>query len=128
MLDLDHFKRVNDTHGHLAGDEVLRTVAELARSITRLGDVAGRYGGEELILVAPKAPLDNAVMMAEQLRMKIEAQSFELPSGRTLHVTASFGVAELRRDRRGMDDLIGAADDALYRAKYGGRNCVEVAE
>jgi diguanylate cyclase (GGDEF)-like protein len=127
MLDLDYFKQVNDTHGHLAGDEVLRMVSDLMRGVTRLGDIAGRYGGEELILVTPKASIEHAIMTAEHLRMKIEAHRFQLQSGEELRVTASFGVAELSGHHGEVDDLIGAADAALYRAKYAGRNCVEVA-
>lgn len=124
MLDLDHFKLFNDTHGHLAGDDALRAAADVISTALRPSDFALRYGGEELMVILPETAEPLAVMVADRLcaRMR-EAAIFRDMRVPLPHITASFGVAMLEA---GMDDsaLIAAADAALYRAKDGGRNRV----
>lgn len=123
LLDIDHFKDVNDSLGHDAGDEVLVQVASLLRGGARDGDVVARVGGEEFVVVLPRAPVGAAAAAAERLRGQIERASLSV-NGATLRVTASFGVAE---QRRGVpwNEVLTAADEALYRAKETGRNRVE---
>lgn len=128
MLDIDHFKRVNDTYGHLSGDRVLRELAQTLLTRTREQDVLGRYGGEEFLMILPDTALDGARQMAEALRKVVEATPFHAEDGQPLAMTVSLGVSalDLASAQRG-DALIGLADQALYKAKQGGRNRVEVA-
>lgn len=128
MGDIDHFKQVNDVHGHQAGDVVLRGVGEMMRCMVRSTDVAGRYGGEEIIIIQPQNSHEGAGMLAERLREAIEAARFEDPDGKQLSVTISFGVAEYRKEFSTPEELVAAADRALYRAKEEGRNRVVVNE
>ncbi|OGQ88624.1 MAG: hypothetical protein A2512_07280 [Deltaproteobacteria bacterium RIFOXYD12_FULL_56_24] len=123
MLDIDHFKAVNDTYGHQAGDEVLAATAALLRQHSRATDVVGRWGGEEFMLLCPETDANGGMFLAEQLRACVEEARFPV-IGR---ITASFGVAAFRP----ADDeeaLLRRADDALYRAKGKGRNRVEAGE
>jgi two-component system, cell cycle response regulator len=123
MADIDHFKNVNDQFGHPAGDEVLRQVARLLVEGCRESDMPARYGGEEFVVVAPEATAGAAADFAERLRTSICARPLEV-HGQAVEVTASFGVA----DHEGLDtpeEMIQAADQALYRAKNAGRNCVK---
>ncbi|HVT19751.1 MAG TPA: diguanylate cyclase [Thermoanaerobaculia bacterium] len=126
LCDLDQFKRVNDTHGHLAGDAVLREGAALLRRCLRTTDLLGRYGGEEFLAVLPQVDLDAALQAAERLRGEIEIYPVTLPSGVEVRVTASFGVASLAElaGKVSGDALITLADRRLYAAKEGGRNRV----
>ncbi len=124
MTDIDHFKDINDRFGHLVGDKVLVTVAHLLQQGVRASDVCGRYGGEEFMLVLPKANADTALELAERLRQQLAAVNMpEL--GRTT-VTASFGIAEVDPIAESMsaDAIIRRADEALYTAKRSGRNQV----
>jgi diguanylate cyclase (GGDEF)-like protein len=122
MLDLDHFKRINDSHGHLTGDAVLRSLALLMRKRLRPHDKIGRYGGEEFCVILPETPLQGAVNTADELRRLIEAHPF--PADRqNIHATASIGVSALRAGMSGAD-LYKCADEMLYRAKRTGRNRV----
>ena len=121
LLDIDHFKLVNDLHGHRAGDETLRTVADLVRAQARESDVLGRVGGEELAWLMPETDLPGAAQAAERLCAFIATTPIE-PVGR---VTASIGVAELEVDAS-VGELFGLADAAMYRAKDAGRNRVRV--
>lgn len=125
MGDLDHFKSVNDRYGHLAGDEVLRVFGGLMKQHARGSDIYCRYGGEEFLLVLPQMPEDKAVERAEQLRSAMVATPV-LYGETPIMVTASFGVATFPRDGRTGDELITAADSALYAAKAAGRNRVNV--
>lgn len=125
MGDLDHFKAVNDRYGHLAGDEVLRVFGGLMKQHARGSDIYCRYGGEEFLLVLPQMAEDNAIERAEQLRSAMAAAPV-LYGATPITVTASFGVATFPRDGRIGDDLIAAADSALYAAKAAGRNRVNV--
>jgi len=125
MLDIDNFKKVNDTHGHQVGDDVLREVARVLRETSREIDSPSRYGGEELAVVLPGTDLEGAYDMAERVRSGIEALSFPLTSGgngEVLKVTASFGAAAESGASAVATALIGAADTALYEAKRGGKN------
>lgn len=123
MMDLDHFKLVNDKFGHQQGDHVLSVLGELLISITREGDVAARYGGEEFVVLLPNTRIDAAVRFAERTRAAMQAS---LPVGQSHSVTLSLGVAQLRKAET-LTALIKRADDALYTAKNGGRNRVCVA-
>jgi diguanylate cyclase (GGDEF)-like protein len=123
VIDLDHFKRINDQRGHYDGDRVLQTVGELLRAHTRSTDGLGRWGGEEFVLVCPGASLSKAASIAEKLRERIMQTSF-LPED-PLAVTASFGVATSPAGN--FDDAFRQADQALYLAKSRGRNCVVAA-
>jgi diguanylate cyclase (GGDEF)-like protein/PAS domain S-box-containing protein len=125
MGDLDHFKAVNDHYGHLGGDEVLRTFGDLMKRQVRGSDIYCRYGGEEFLLVLPQMSTENAVKRAEQLRSAMAAVPVPY-DGSSIAVTASFGVATFPRDGLTGDELIAAADGALYAAKAAGRNRVNV--
>lgn len=126
MIDLDHFKLVNDTYGHLVGDDVLREIAEMLQIAVRSVDVVARYGGEEFVVVLPETPLGGAVTFAERIRIQVEAHAFRAAE-RTLHISASIGVAVFPSDGiASVEQLLAGADDALYRAKADGRNKVSV--
>ncbi len=123
MMDLDHFKSINDTHGHATGDKVLKYVAETLRSNSRPGDLIGRYGGEEFCLVLAGANTQHAIELAERLRREIHVHA-PADVDRPLRVTSSVGVAELMPDIVEPGELINRADKALYMAKEAGRNRV----
>jgi diguanylate cyclase (GGDEF)-like protein len=129
LIDLDYFKRVNDVHGHLVGDRVLIHVAQLVRSYCRVSDVAARYGGEEFVILHPSISSQNAYMVAERIRARVEATPFMKESDE-IKITLSAGVVDnisckgcLR-----IDDVLAKADQALYSAKDAGRNKVVVFE
>lgn len=126
LCDFDHFKEINDTHGHLAGDAVLREGAAVLRRCLRATDLLGRYGGEEFLAVLPQVDLAGARMAAERLRLGLENQAVRLAGGGEVRITASFGVAsrdELANLESG-DVLVSLADSRLYEAKAAGRNLV----
>jgi two-component system cell cycle response regulator len=130
LCDLDEFKEVNDLHGHLAGDMVLREAAGVLRGCLRATDILGRYGGEEFLAVLPQNDLLSARLAAERLRQGLEAHAIRLASGATVRITGSFGVAtwdELASTAT-VDLLVSLADRRLYDAKAAGRNCVRPAE
>ncbi|NNJ11843.1 sensor domain-containing diguanylate cyclase [Chloroflexales bacterium ZM16-3] len=125
MIDIDHFKQVNDRYGHQVGDKVLRSCARLLRQSTRSTDYLGRYGGEEFLCVLPMTSEEAAVVLSERLRFSIEHAPFA--AGATAFpVTISVGAAELDRQRDTFEQLLSHADSALYQAKANGRNRVEV--
>ena len=128
ILDIDHFKRINDTLGHLAGDRVIQVLADTVARIVRAEDVVARYGGEEFAVIARGIQAAHAVIFAERIRHSIERLAIPW-EGQSLQITVSVGVATMDRDVtfRDMRAVVTAADDALYRAKNGGRNRVEKA-
>jgi len=123
MLDIDHFKRINDVHGHDAGDRTLVAVAEQLRSACRLGDVVARWGGEEFVMLLPDTPGDSAHALAERLREVFAGTVVALGDGGSTSFTASFGVA-VPGDVTSLEDMLRASDAALYAAKDAGRNRV----
>lgn len=128
MMDLDHFKVINDTYGHLIGDRVLYEIAQILQENLRVNDVVGRYGGEEFALFMPETDLKGALVVAERYRKRIE--DFVLvEKDQKIKVTISMGVACYPHPEiNSVDDLIRLSDNALYKAKRNGRNRVEVAE
>jgi two-component system cell cycle response regulator len=127
LLDVDHFKKVNDTRGHEGGDVVLRGVAEIVRRIARKSDLVARWGGEEFVAGLPHAAEAGARVAAERLRRAISDASFALPDGTPLRITASIGVAHAAEGEP-LDVVIARADQAMYLAKSRGRNRVETSE
>lgn len=132
MLDVDHFKQINDTWGHAAGDVVLQELAQRIESQVRASDVAARYGGEEFVVLLPGTDVESASKLAERIRMEIAASPMSLPGGEEVIITASIGIAEVspRPDDKDLktlgDSLIARADVALYAAKSAGRDRVVV--
>jgi diguanylate cyclase (GGDEF)-like protein/PAS domain S-box-containing protein len=124
MIDIDHFKRINDTYGHLVGDEVLRQFGAILQKNARGMDIVGRYGGEEFLVVMADTGLDGALVFAERVRSSVEGHDFAIKNGLTLKVTCSIGVAQSDLDTMDADTLLARADEALYRAKQDGRNRV----
>lgn len=124
-LDLDHFKRINDTYGHPVGDQALRQLAQLVQSILRKQDVLGRLGGEEFCIVLAETSPHDAETMAERIRSLIDASAIELAEGQRLHFTVSIGIASLQQEDSS-DALLTRADNALYRAKKSGRNRIAI--
>ena len=126
MLDLDHFKRYNDTYGHPAGDIILRELGQLLRRNTRRGDLVARYGGEEFIIVLPTTGKAQALSQAERVRKEVEDHSFRVDGGPRTKVTISAGVASFSEDDLDGESLVEKADRALYQAKREGRNRIFV--
>ena len=129
LLDIDHFKAVNDTHGHLTGDKVLRAVSEALGALLRTYDLAGRFGGEEFVVLLPQTGEADARLIAERLRVHIGSLSVpvsDAPDATSISVTVSIGLATLDAGRREITELLAAADAALYYAKGTGRNRVRV--
>jgi diguanylate cyclase (GGDEF)-like protein len=123
FLDIDHFKEINDRHGHSCGDDVLRQVATLLRTHLRQSDIASRYGGDEFVVLLPGASAETAMRLAERLRSTVEQHRFWSPESTTrLAVTVSVGAAAFPEDGATMDDLILHADASMYTAKRAGRN------
>ncbi len=127
LVDVDHFKNVNDTHGHAAGDAVLRGVATLVLSIARRSDLVARWGGEEFVIALPQTTEPGARVAAERLRRSISETAHTTPSGKSVTVTASIGIASADAPWK-LEELLGRADQAMYAAKGRGRNRVEIAK
>lgn len=123
VLDVDKFKFVNDTYGHLAGDEVLRRVAQILTASIRPGDICARYGGEEFVLLLPRTKAEQAFTVAERIRKTLEKSEVPLP----MKVTSSQGIAHYPTHGRTREELLGQADEALYAAKHSGRNRTVIA-
>ncbi len=126
LADIDHFKRINDTYGHAAGDEVLQHLGRLMQASLRTSDAIGRYGGEEFLFVLPRADNEGGREVAERVRAAVASAPVSCAAG-ALTVTASFGVASSAASGFDAATLVQAADEALYRAKAHGRNCVNAA-
>ncbi|NWG87987.1 MAG: diguanylate cyclase [Hydrogenophilaceae bacterium] len=125
LMDFDRFKRINDELGHPAGDAVLRQGMKFTLSLLRKYDSIYRYGGEEFLICLPGTPLKDATMVVERIRSGLAHLPVELPSGQTMHISASFGLAEMHT-RRPVEEAIANADMALIRAKEHGRNRIEI--
>lgn len=130
MLDIDHFKQVNDTYGHQAGDVTLSTLCSLVKNSLRDPDVVARYGGEEFLVICTNTNIHGATLVAERLRQLIESHPIKISDGsgarQAIHITISVGVADLNIRVDSKEKLVQAADQALYRAKEEGRNRVAV--
>ncbi len=123
MLDIDHFKRINDTWGHLVGDRVLRQMAQVMKATLRETDLVGRIGGEEFVAILPETTLEGATDTSERVRKAIEAQPIATDEGPVAY-TASIGVTEFRESDPSLEEALKRADEALYKAKSSGRNRV----
>ena len=123
MFDIDHFKRINDLHGHLAGDFVLKELARIVQSRIRRDEVFARYGGEEFCIILPETKIDGALELAERLRSEIEEHLFVFQQDE-IRATISIGAAELAEDDRNAAELLKRSDECLYEAKNSGRNRV----
>jgi two-component system, cell cycle response regulator len=123
MYDLDFFKKVNDIHGHNAGDFILKESAQLVSTLIRKDDIFARFGGEEFCIVLPNADISVAVELAERIRIKVESHSFKFDN-KVLTQTFSMGVAQLTAEMQNPLEILEAADKKLYMSKEGGRNCV----
>jgi diguanylate cyclase (GGDEF)-like protein len=126
-MDLDHFKKVNDEHGHQTGDEVLKSVIRVCEHVLRPGDLLGRIGGEEFAVLLPETDISEAFSIAERLRSAIEQHQTQ-SNGVAVQCTVSIGIAAFDRQQDGLKDLLKKADDQLYLAKDNGRNRVEPQE
>lgn len=126
FIDIDYFKRINDNHGHDAGDKSLRAVAELLKSQVREYDIVGRYGGEEFLMLLPNTGLETAEKIAERIRKTIENADIDTGKER-LRLTVSIGLANRKGVDLALDELVASADNGVYRAKESGRNTVKIA-
>jgi diguanylate cyclase (GGDEF)-like protein len=127
MMDIDHFKKVNDTCGHAVGDEVIRQVATIARDVCRVVDVVGRIGGEEFAVLLPQTDREGGLILAERLRETVAGRTVSHAGGQILRVSISIGLAEMTREDDDLSHLLASADAALYEAKQLGRNRVRLA-
>ncbi|MCF6309893.1 MAG: GGDEF domain-containing protein [Sulfurimonas sp.] len=125
MIDLDHFKLVNDTYGHMAGDEVLREISGRIKSCQRETDFIGRYGGEEIVVILPETDLDTSIQVADTILKTIAAKPVEFEST-SINITTSIGISSLRVEHSDYQMVFAEADEALYKAKEDGRNRVEI--
>ena len=126
VADIDHFKAVNDRYGHVAGDAVLALLAATMSAVLRDYDLVGRFGGEEFVICLPQTGPDEAFRVAERLRDTVSRIAADAPGGELVQITVSVGVTSLEHSRRSLDELILAADTALYQAKKAGRNCARI--
>ena len=124
MLDIDHFKKINDTYGHPTGDMVICTLADICRRESREIDVVARLGGEEFAILLPETAMQDALVVAERVRAAVENTSVKSMDNVEFRFTVSIGAAEQPRDDKSEEKLIGMADAALYQAKTSGRNRV----
>jgi len=127
MFDVDHFKQINDRHGHATGDEVLRVMTQTCRTIVRQQDIVGRLGGEEFSILMPETDHESAVAMAERLRLALAELQIPAANGGMVNVTASFGIS-VWRPEDSLDGLLARADAGLYLSKHAGRNRISCAE
>jgi diguanylate cyclase (GGDEF)-like protein len=123
MIDLDHFKRLNDLTGHTNGDLVLKAFANLAKNVLRSSDVCFRYGGEEFVILLPGTELDDGFTVVERLRKAWAESQLTLPDGQSVHSTVSIGITQYVTNCISFEQMLQASDKALYDAKNAGRNC-----
>jgi diguanylate cyclase (GGDEF)-like protein len=130
MLDIDHFKNINDNYGHPSGDMVLRHVSDILKVSVRKSDFLGRYGGEEFVIILPETGPDDALQVAEKIRRTIESSPIKINADVTLNITLSAGVSGSNAAKQSilLQDILKWADDALYQAKRSGRNRVATAQ
>ena len=127
MIDIDNFKNINDTYGHQVGDDVIIKLADTLMSIQRKSDIVCRYGGEEFVMLLPNTSLENAKLVAENIRKKVEALCVEIPLKKTVEVTISLGISTVNMiDETSIEKSLKRADDALYHAKMNGKNMIYV--
>ena len=124
MLDIDYFKKVNDTYGHQIGDMVLKQLSSLIKSALRTTDYTARYGGEEFLIILPDTPLSSAKEFAQRLRKQVEKMPIELEDKKIINITVSIGLSAFIQETSSLDALINSADLAMYQAKKSGRNCI----
>ncbi|RKZ95848.1 MAG: diguanylate cyclase, partial [Gammaproteobacteria bacterium] len=125
MIDIDHFKEVNDTYGHLVGDHILKKYAAFLQNTIRTTDLVARYGGEEFVVILPETSIKEAEELAERLRVMTSNLNIELNEG-TFNITISLGIATYPEHGQSYDTLLEHTDLAIYRAKHDGRNCVRI--
>jgi diguanylate cyclase (GGDEF)-like protein len=126
MIDIDNFKLVNDTYGHLVGDQILREISQVISETVRKIDIPARYGGEEFSVILPETSKDEATIIAERLRAKIAELCVNIGDDREVRPTASFGIAQYPVDGLESKSIIGNSDIALYHSKHNGKNSVTV--
>jgi diguanylate cyclase (GGDEF)-like protein len=126
MMDIDNFKRINDTYGHLIGDAILKRLAAVLQETVRQVDIPARYGGEEFVVILPETDKENAVSIAERIRKNISEIVVDVSETETLSPTVSIGIADYVHDGKEPKELISCADTALYHSKHNGKNTVSV--
>lgn len=126
MFDLDLFKQINDTHGHAAGDQVLKGFAGLITSELRKHDTFGRVGGEEFALILPHTPAENALLLGNRVQQQLAHCRVLADNGAVMQITTSIGISQLHPEQADFEDLLQSADSALYQAKVEGRNCIRM--
>ena len=126
MFDIDHFKKINDNHGHQTGDEAIRLVSRTLRDCSREVDICGRYGGEEFVVILPNTQQNGALIFCERLRQAVAEKSVLGPAHEAVQFTISLGISELNEETENVHQWLQQADMALYRAKSGGRNQTQI--
>lgn len=126
MFDIDHFKKINDNHGHQTGDEAIRLVARTLRDMSRDVDICGRYGGEEFVVILPNTPKEGALIFCERFRKALAANSVLGPAQESVQFTISLGIAELNDETETVHQWVQQADTALYKSKSAGRNQTQI--
>jgi diguanylate cyclase (GGDEF)-like protein len=127
ICDMDDFKRINDTYGHLSGDMVIKSFSQIINKSIRTLDVTGRYGGDEFVIILPETSSEDAYRIIDRLRIEIQGTDFRVISKEKVSITASFGIATFPQDGMSSDDLIIASDERLYKAKNLGKNSISCA-
>ena len=124
LLDVDHFKRINDQFGHGCGDDVLKQLTRLLKDMIRPVDIIGRLGGEEFGMLIPETNHQHAVLLAERIRQEVENMSLKAPDGRDINLTVSIGIDEINKETASINSVLSIADERMYQAKKQGRNQV----